>query len=260
MSIRYWTSWLLVLLLLGWGLPSTSLAQSGRIEGRIADAERGVGLPGVNAGIEGTSLGAVTNPTSAFAIEGVSPGEYEAVASFVGYETRRKSVTVTAGETAPINFTFEPADVALQKVEVIGREATSYSGDSSFAATRTATPVENVPQSISVVTKELIDDQQVYRLDEVFKNVSEMNTFSGYNDYTTRGFRSSDARLLNDLKAGFPLWDNPLLPHIERVEVIKGPASALFASTNPGGTVNMVTKKPLPSSRRLLSSQASRRT
>jgi len=231
---------------------SPSVAQTGRIEGQVVEADREEGLQGVNVGLEGTPLGTVTGEGGTFVIDEVPAGEYTVVASFVGYETERTSVSVEAGETATVNFVFEATDVQLQEVEVIGRGATSYDGDYSFAATKTATPVENVPQSISVVTKEVIDDQQIYRLGEVFKNVSGVNTFSGYNDYTTRGFRSSEARLINGLKAGFSFWDNPLLPHIERVEVIKGPASALFANTNPGGTINMVTKKPLPSSRRSL--------
>jgi iron complex outermembrane receptor protein len=253
MLLRYrWCPGLLIAVLLGVGLAPSALAQTGRVGGQVVEANSGEGLRGVNVGLEGTSLGTVTARDGTFEIEDVPAGEYEIVASYVGYETRRKSVSVSAGATATVNFSFRPADVELQEVEVIGRAATSYEGDYSFVATKTATPVENVPQSISVVTKEVIDDQQIYRLDEVFKNVSGVNTFSGYNDYTTRGFRSSEARLINGLKAGFSFWDNPLLPHIERVEVIKGPASALFANTNPGGTINMVTKKPLPSSRRSL--------
>ncbi|MFP4228591.1 MAG: TonB-dependent siderophore receptor [Salinivenus sp.] len=253
MNCRVWLVGLLTIVFFGGALPVSSSAQTGRIEGRVVDAQQGEGLQGVNVGLAGTSIGTATGSDGRFELQSVPGGEHEVVVSFVGYETVRRSVSVEAGETTTLTVSLKAADLELQEVEVLGREATSYDGDYSFAATKTATPVENVPQSISVVTKEVIDDQQIYRLDEVFKNVSGVNTFSGYNDYTTRGFRSSEARLLNGLKAGFSFWDNPLLPHIERVEVIKGPASALFANTNPGGTVNMVTKKPLPTSRRSLS-------
>ena len=252
MPLRFWCAGLIAVFLIGGGGASSSLAQPGAIEGRVVDAEQGTGLRGVNVGLEGTSFGAVTTEDGTFEIEEVSPGRYTVVVSFVGYETERKPVSVTAGETVTVTFSFEAADVQMQELEVVGREATGYAGGYSFVATKTATPVQNVPQSISVVTKEVIDDQQIYHLDEVFKNVSGVNTFSGYNDYTARGFRSSEARLLNGLKAGFSFWNNPILPHIERMEVIKGPASALFANTNPGGTINMVTKKPLPTSRRSL--------
>jgi len=238
------------LLLLG----PTATAQPtdvGRVAGRVVDSATGEPLPGVNVGLRGTTLGAATDRAGRFTIDGVPPDTYVLRASFVGYRAVERTVTVASGATTTVDLAFTPADVELQGVEVVGRRAQSYSGDYSFVATKTATPLKDVPQSVSVVTKEVLDDQQIYRLDEALKNVAGVNTFSGYNDYTARGFRSGsgDNRLLNGLKAGFSFWTNPILPHIERIEIIKGPASALFANTNPGGTVNMVTKKPLASAR-----------
>ena len=221
----------------------------GRITGRVIDAATEEPLPGVNVGLRGTTLGAATSQDGRFTIDGVPPDTYVLQASFVGYATIERTVTVESGTTTTVNLTFAPADVELQGVEIVGRRARTYAGDYSFVATKSATPLKDVPQSVSVITKEVMDDQQTYRLDEVLRNVAGVNTFSVYNDYTSRGFRNADARLINGLKAGFSFWTNPILPHIERVEVIKGPASALFANTNPGGTINMVTKKPLSSPR-----------
>jgi len=231
---------------------STSRAQdapTGTVRGQVVDATTGEALVGVNVGVQGTSLGAATSRDGRFAIDEVPAGTHVLQASFVGYRTIQREITVRAGEATEVALRFTPADIEMQGVEVVGRRARSYAGDYSFVATKSATPLKDVPQSISVITKEVLDDQQTYRLNEVFKNVAGVNTFSVYNDYTSRGFRNADARLINGLKAGFSFWTNPILPHIERVEVIKGPASALFANTNPGGTINMVTKKPLASSR-----------
>lgn len=230
----------------------------GRIEGAVLDAATGESLSGVNVGLRGTTLGATSDDDGEFVIPNVPGDTYVLQASFVGYQTIRRTVSVQAGDVTTVDLRFTEADVELQGIEVVGRRARTYDADYSFVATKTATPLEYVPQSISVVTKEVLDDQQIYRLDGVFKNVSGVTTFSGYNDYTARGFRTSggsstDARLLNGLKAGFSFWTNPILPHIERVEVIKGPASALFSNTNPGGTINLVTKKPLASARQSLS-------
>ena len=226
--------------------------RTGAVRGQVVDASTGETLRGVNVGLQGTSLGAATRANGRFAIDDVPAGTYVLQASFVGYQTVRRDVAVSAGETTRVDLRFTPDDVELQGVEVVGRRSQNYDAGYSFVGTKTATPLEQVPQSISVVTKEVLDDQQTYRLDDVFKNVAGVTTFSGYNDYTARGFRTSDARLINGLKAGFSFWTNPILPHIERVEIIKGPASALFANTNPGGTVNLVTKKPLASSRQSL--------
>lgn len=250
---------MLCLMLTAFTAPATGQGDpTGRIEGTVVDAEDGTGLQGVNVGLRGTTLGTASERDGTFAIENVPAGTYVLQASFVGYETIRREIYVAVGETATVTLRFSPDDVELQGIEVVGRRSRSYDADYSFVATKTATPLEKVPQSVSVVTKEVLDDQQVYRLDEALRNVSGVNTFSGYNDYTARGFRSSsggassNARLINGLKGGFSFWTSPILPHIERVEIIKGPASALFANTNPGGTINLVTKKPLATPRKSL--------
>lgn len=227
-------------------------AQTGTIEGRITHAESGEPLPGVNVGLEGTSLGAVTDNGGRFAIGQVPAGDYTLVASVIGYQTIRQPVTVLVGDTTTVALRFRVEAVQLQEVEIVGRRATSYAADYSFAATRTATPVIDIPQSIAVVTKEVMEDQQIYRIDEAIKNVTGVNQFSGYNDFSMRGFRGR-ASLINGLRAAFESFTMPITPHLERVEVIKGPASALYADANPGGTINLVTKKPLPVSRQALS-------
>jgi len=80
-----------------------------------------------------------------------------------------------------------------------------------------------------------------------------VNVFSFYNnDFSLRGFRASNA-LINGLRDPTNSWSQSLLPNVERLEVIKGPASALFANTDPGGTVNTVTKKPLDENRKAVS-------
>lgn len=137
----------------------------------------------------------------------------------------------------------------LQTVEVTGRKDNSYKNDRSFSATKIEMAVKDVPQAISTVTKELMQDQQAFRMGDIVKNVSGVNQFSGYDDFTLRGFRSN-TQLLNGLRTVTGFWSMPLLVNIERVEVIKGPAAALFGNTDPGGTINSVTKKPLDVNRK----------
>lgn len=143
----------------------------------------------------------------------------------------------------------------LQTVEVTGRKENSYKNERSFSATKIEMAVKDVPQAISTVTKELMHDQQAFRMGDIVKNVSGVNQFSGYDDFTLRGFRSS-VQLLNGLRTITGFWSMPLLVNIERVEVIKGPAAALFGNTDPGGTINSVTKKPLDVARKVFSFSA----
>ena len=230
--------------------------QTGAVKGRVTDAETGEPIPGVNVALEGTERGTATDADGRFRLEGVPTGRYTLTASFLGYTARQREISVEGGQTTTASFTLSPSEIELQEVEVTGRRATTYDADYSFAATKVATAPINVPQSISIVTKEVLDDQQAYTLNDVVRNVSGVNTFSGYNDLAARGFRNNSSRLINGLRAQFGFWHAPILPHIERVEFIKGPASALFGRANPGGTINMVTKKPLPEARQALSASA----
>jgi iron complex outermembrane receptor protein len=246
------------LLALAVALPPQARAQqqTGVVEGRVTDADTGAPIPGVNVALEGTERGAATGANGRFRLEDVAAGRYTLLASFLGYTAREREITVEAGRTTTAAFALAPSNVQLQQVEVTGRRATTYDADYSFAATKVATAPMNVPQSLSIVTKEVLDDQQAYTLNDAVRNVAGVNTFSGYNDLAARGFRNSSSRLINGLRAQFGFWHAPLLPHIERVEFIKGPASALFGRANPGGTINMVTKKPLPEARKALSASA----
>ncbi|MDR8391194.1 TonB-dependent receptor [Aliifodinibius sp. S!AR15-10] len=250
--IQLWSSILLLLLISA----TTGFAQqTGSLEGTILDKKTGEPLAGVNVGIQDTRKGSSTDTEGFFSIESVSPGNYTLLISAVGYTGQQVEVNVQKSQTTTVDIALESTFLELAEVEITGRSEQSYKNDYSFAATKTATLSKNIPQAISVVTKELLDDQQVYRLAETAKNISGMNQFSGYNDLVLRGFRSGSGndRLLNGLRVGFGFWNQPLTPHLERIEVIKGPASALFANTNPGGTVNMVTKKPLEISKQSLS-------
>lgn len=137
----------------------------------------------------------------------------------------------------------------LQAIEVTGRAAQTSFAESSFAVTRTEAHVLDTPQSVSAVTKEVIRDQNLMRLNDVAPFVAGVTEFSVYDDLTIRGFRNYDDRRVNGMRAYNSFWSQPLIAHLERVEVIKGPASAMFGDVSPGGTVNMVTKKPLDTAR-----------
>lgn len=143
----------------------------------------------------------------------------------------------------------------LQTLEIVGRAKEDYNSDYSFSSSKIALKNMEVAQSISTVTKELLSDRQVFRVGEALKNVTGVSTTSFYSHYAirgvTQGFGNRDNnRLINGMTAFVSFISQPLTVNLERIEVIKGPASITFASANPGGTINMVTKKPLVSNRK----------
>ncbi|MBD0256867.1 MAG: TonB-dependent receptor, partial [Cytophagales bacterium] len=210
-------------------------------------------LPGAGVQLEGTSYGGVTDTDGRFTLDNLPAGTYTLTVTLLGFAPHRQSVALTAGTNATVEVALIESVQNLPEVEITGRRATTYQSDYSFAATKTATALKDIPQAVSVVTKELLDDRQAYRIGDVVKNVSGVNQYSFYNDLTMRGFRSQNVRLINGLRGGFGFFTQPVTVHLERVEIIKGPASALFGNTVPGGTMNLVTKKPLAEKRQSLS-------
>lgn len=235
-------------------LVQNATAQTGDIKGIVKDREGKYIISG-NLALKGTTYGATTDGNGAYQLSGIPAGNYTIVFSTVGYRQFSKKISVKAGEAMVLDIEAEADISQLQTVEVTGRKETSYKNNLSFSASKIEMAIKDIPQSISTVTKELIQDRQALRLKDIVQNVAGINEFSVYDDITMRGFRNSGSsgRLLNGLRTYNNFWTSPLLVNIERVEFIKGPASAVFANASPGGTVNMVTKKPLDESRQAIS-------
>ncbi|PVD49608.1 TonB-dependent siderophore receptor [Terrimonas sp.] len=229
-----------------------AFSQSGKLKIKVKSQEGP--LPGASVVINNGDKNGITDHDGEFEWKNVTPGEYEVKISMLGYISQTKTLTIQNEEKTHLNFTLEKQYVDLQTVEITGRKETGYKNTNSFTATKTETPIREIPQSISYVTKELINDQMAFKMMDVLKNISgvSQNSYTN-NKYVLRGFESeSKQTLINGLKTFTGERSADILPYVERVEVIKGPASALFANTSPGGTVNIVTKKPLAESRKAI--------
>lgn len=121
------------------------------------------------------------------------------------------------------------------------------------AGTRTDTALRDIPQSIQVLPKEVLKDQQITRLDEALRNVSGItgDTTEGAGfQFSLRGF--SAAKVLrngfslsgSDALSNTGLVTLPETANLEQIEVLKGPSSILYGEINPGGVINLVTKTP----------------
>ena len=138
------------------------------------------------------------------------------------------------------------------KVVVTGDGKRSAYLQSSSSATRTETPVLEVPQSVQTVPRQLIDDLGATRLDDVLLHVSgvaKQNDFGGiWDNYAIRGFAGSENGGMNVLWNGVTSNRGYAPPrdmaNVESVDFLKGPVSAAYGSSEPGGTISLVTKKP----------------
>lgn len=123
---------------------------------------------------------------------------------------------------------------------------TGYRGIIQTGATRTATRLSDVPISVQIIPEDLIRDQAAFRLRDAYRNVSGVQaSFTGGNVASTeaqivRGFVDSSV-----YRDGFRIGQIASVDftNVERVEVLKGPASTLYGLGQPGGLINIVTKK-----------------
>lgn len=125
-----------------------------------------------------------------------------------------------------------------------------YVARRSVTATKTDTPLSETPQSISVITREQMEDRGVQNVSEAFAYsagvVGDNVVESRYDKPVIRGFPARqylDGLYINYYTSGY------LMPRVdtyglERVELLRGPSSVLYGANAPGGLVNLVSKRP----------------
>ncbi|KIO78322.1 ferrichrome-iron receptor [Pedobacter lusitanus] len=182
-------------------------------------------------------------------------GSYLVTLSAIGFQTCSKVYQITGIPEIILNsIVLADSDEELQTVEIIGTTAKKYFSDYSFSATKIATLNKDIPQAISTVSKELIADRQAATLADVVKHVPGVSQSSFYNQFAIRGInQNQEGAIINGMRTHQYFFNQPLTSNLERIEVIKGPASANFSSVDPGGSINMVTKKPLAEDRKQIS-------
>lgn len=132
---------------------------------------------------------------------------------------------------------------------VVTGEQENYFVPEASTATGTDTRILDVPASIQVIPREVLEDQQVIRLDEALSNVSGVTSAgtSGNStlNFNIRGF--DNAPVLIDGFREFGGYEGavPETANLERIEVLKGPASILYGELQPGGVINLVRERPL---------------
>jgi catecholate siderophore receptor len=157
---------------------------------------------------------------------------------------RLQLLLLTAAAFFPGLALGEEAAKSVSELQVIGQRR-GYAVETVTTATKIAAPLEDIPQTIDVVSGELIRAQRALSLQDVVRNVPGVGLASGdgqRDQVSIRGFTA----IVDQFVDGFR--DDALyfrdLSNIERVEVLKGPASVLYGRGSSGGLINRVTKKP----------------
>lgn len=162
------------------------------------------------------------------------------------------SQSAWADQVTANNSSIELQNIDIQSatdIETAQGPVQGYRATRSVSATRTDTSLHETPQSISVVTREAVEDIGATRLQDALDyagGVGRANNFGGQGltTFTVRGFTTGEF-----YRNGFPINRGyPNMPDantIERLEVLRGPATTLYGRGDPGGTFNVVSKQPL---------------
>ena len=157
---------------------------------------------------------------------------------------------IQGGPAAAQNAEPGQTPTRLPPIAVEGQQSEQYRTKSATTATKTDTPIEKIPGSVQVIPRAVLDDQQTLRVEEALRNVSGTVFVDGGEGKTffSRGFSASitqDGLSRTEFTDG-DSYGGDLDPYnVERIEVLKGPASILYGRGNPGGTINIITKRPL---------------
>ncbi len=218
-----------------------------------------------NSSIKGKIIGVDGNPASDVSVilkklKKVTTTNSDGVFVFRGLYEIKDTILVSSVNTRPFilpvvlknhqildigSIKLAPRIQQLESVEISGRRALTYNSKYSFFGEKTEIPLKDIPQAISTVTKELIQDKMELTLKDAMNDIAGVNQYSGFDEYTIRGFRAENSRDIDGLRGYNTTYTSAMLVNVERVEVIKGPTATLYGNCDPGGTINLVTRKPL---------------
>lgn len=141
-----------------------------------------------------------------------------------------------------------PPAQKIAPIDVQGKKRLPYATDVATGAAKMQIPLIEIPQSVSVVSRELMDAQNVQSLSDVLRYVAGVQPQTagrrGFDDFIIRGFSQSAYAFRDGLRIDPGFFTEQETFGLERVEIIKGPGSVLFGQVAPGGLVNMVAKRP----------------
>ncbi|VCU70070.1 Ferrichrome-iron receptor precursor [Pigmentiphaga humi] len=173
-------------------------------------------------------------------------------------------VTITRGAAADTTMLAPVTVVGQAEAETATSPVDGYVARRSLVGTKTDTPIIETPQSISVVTRDALDAQGTLNVGTALRYTAGVGPAAysngdgnAYDAITLRGFVVSNAGLLRDgMRLNYNILDAPNEAYgLDRVEILKGPASVVFGQSGPSGVVNLVSKRPQPEARHEIEAQ-----
>lgn len=212
-------------------------------EGKISSSEDSKPLANANILIKELNIGAVSNNEGYFKIEGIKEGTYNICVTYIGYEDNCKKMFIS--------------DKALNKHSFFLNKKIQNLSDVSITASRNDEDNTEVPASISIIKSYQIAEYPSLNADDILRTVPGIKVDRGNGIYsknasvTMRGLSGSYRTLvlidnvpINKSDGGGINWNRINPDNIERIEILKGPNSAIYGGNAMGGVINIITNKP----------------
>ncbi|MSV29648.1 MAG: TonB-dependent siderophore receptor [Bryobacterales bacterium] len=224
-------------------IAGTVFGEAEALRGRVLDAA-GAAIPG--AQVRAASEGRTTSSTVQSGPDGVfhlalDPGKYTLRIVKDGFAEWSQTVAMPRGESTEFDIELQ---ISPARATVTVTESAGYLTSSSSSATKTLTPLRDIPQSITVVSQEQMRDQMMMSLGDVVRYVPGITAHQGENNrdqVVIRGNNSSADFFVNGVRDDVQYYRD--LYNLDRVEALKGPNAMIFGRGGAGGVINRVTKE-----------------
>src|SRR5258708_30914476 len=213
------------------------------IAGRVLDENRAA-VSGARIKAQGShaSFSVITDANGHFSLPLV-PGEYALTVNAEGFAEAARTVKVKPATAASLEILLEVAG-STATVTIMGADTLGYRAQEVSSATKTSTLLRDLPQSITVITKEQIGDQSMESIADVVNYVPGITSHQGENNrdqLVIRGNSTSADFFLNGVRDDVQYYRD--LYNVDRVEALKGPNAMIFGRGGGGGVINRVTKE-----------------
>lgn len=244
MHIRHFSFYIVfTIFLLASAVLAADEGTSVRFDGRVVD-QKEAAVPGarVTAMRAGTSIrtSTQTDAEGKFSLE-LPRGEYTMTIAADGFAPLFRTIDLSTSAVAGGVIVLEVSPVSA---EVTVSDDALYAAGESRTATKTFTPLRDVPQAVTVIKRDQISDQSMSSVADIIRYVPGIQAHQGENnrdDVIIRGNRSSADFFRDGVRDDVQYFRDPY--NLDRLEAIKGPNAMIFGRGGGGGVINRVTKE-----------------
>ncbi|MGM0620275.1 MAG: TonB-dependent receptor [Bacteroidota bacterium] len=198
-------------------------------------------IPFVNIYLEGTNYGTATDVTGHYMMVDLPEGEFTLVAKMIGYKTAKRPVILKAGETIEVKFELDEDVHRVGEVVITGTK--TFKRQTESAVIVNVLDSKTINNVAAQTVSEALNFQPGLRMEVDCQTCN-------YTQLRMNGLGGAYSQILVNSRAVFSpltgLYGLEQLPSemVERIEIVRGGASALYGSSAIGGTVNIITKMP----------------